>query len=487
MEVRKIITQTELTNRTIAANGTPTMAEIIMDFIQEHDTTDMQTGVRYYNNDNDIRKRNIYYWKDGVRVVDETRKNNRLPHNWHKLLVDQKANYLVGNPVTFAARNLTEEEKESTDDEEFVEKINDLLAEKFDDDIWELCKDASNKGLAWLHPFIDEEGNFDYAVVDAMEVVPIWETTRQRKLVAVIRYYILKVNGQDRIRAEYWTREGVQYYQESEDGKLVLEKEEGHFLYNGEWQSWGKVPFIAFKNNEEMVSDLQAYKDLIDAYDRAVSDLDNTLEEIQEAVLVLKGYRGQNLDELHENLRYHKAVSVDGQGGVEYLTAEIPIQAKKEHLDRLEENIYTFGQGVNTKTDRFGTAPSGVALKFMYALLDMKADKTERKFKKALREFLWFIAEYFKYAEKKEYDYRAIQITFNKSSIINEAEKIQSATISKGLISDETIIANHPWVENPQEELRRLEEQKQQAQDLYGTRLFEELNAITNETAGVEL
>jgi len=125
-----------------------------------------------------------------------------------------------------------------------------------------------------------------------------------------------------------------------------------------------------------------------------------------------------------------------------------------------------------------------VALKFMYALLDMKADKTERKFKKALREFLWFIAEYFKYAEKKEYDYRAIQITFNKSIILNEAEKIQSATISKGLISDETIVANHPWVENPQEELRRLEEQKQ---DLYGTRLFEEFNAMANETAGVEL
>ena len=74
MEVRKIITQTELTNRMIAANGTPTMAEIIMDFIQEHDTTDMQTGVRYYNNDNDIRRRKIYYWKDGQRVVDETRK-----------------------------------------------------------------------------------------------------------------------------------------------------------------------------------------------------------------------------------------------------------------------------------------------------------------------------------------------------------------------------------------------------------------------------
>lgn len=185
--MRKIITQAELTNRMIAANGTPTMAEIIMDFIQEHDTTDMQTGVRYYNNDNDIRKRKIYYWKDGQRVVDETRKNNRLSHNWHKLLVDQKANYLVGKPVTFMARNLTEEEKESSDDEEFVKRVNELLGEQFDDDIWELCKEASNKGVEWLHPYINSEGEFDYAVIDAREFIPIWETTKQKEL-AFIAY-----------------------------------------------------------------------------------------------------------------------------------------------------------------------------------------------------------------------------------------------------------------------------------------------------------
>ena len=75
--------------------------------------------------------------------------------------MDQKANYLVGNPLPLT-RNLTEEEKESTDDEEFTE-INDLLAEKFDDDIWDSAK-CLNKGVAWLHPFIDEEGNFDYAL-----------------------------------------------------------------------------------------------------------------------------------------------------------------------------------------------------------------------------------------------------------------------------------------------------------------------------------
>lgn len=479
-----MITQTDLTNKQIEVNGTPPLGDILLEWIQEHDTSEMEIGVEYYNNKNDILQRQIYYWKDGEKVVDETATNNRLPHNWHKLLVDQKANYLVGKPITFSARNLTEEEKEASDDEEFAEKVNTILGEDFDDSIWELCKGSSNKGVEWLHPYINTENELKYAVIDAMEFIPIWETRTQKELVAGIRYYIVSVNGEDRIRAEYWTRDIVTYYQEDKNGELKQEKEEGHFMYNGEWQSWGKVPFIAFKNNEEMAGDLQQYKELVDSYDLNLSDLANNLESIQDAVWVLKNYAGQSLSEFNENLRYYKALKVDGEGDAKTITVEIPVEAKKEFLDRTEENIYTFGQGVNTKTDKFGNAPTGVALKFMYALLDLKADKTERKFKKALREFLWFIAEYLKYAEKVEYDYKAIQITFNKSMLINENEKITSAQQSKGVISDETIVSNHPWVENPDEELERL---KQQRQDLYGDRLMQELEGLGEEAEEVEL
>ena len=38
-------------------------------------------------------------------------------------------------------------------------------------------------------------------------------------------------------------------------------------------------------------------------------------------------------------------------------------------------------------------------------------------------------------------------------------ELITSARDSKGIISDETIMEHHPWVDDPSEELIRLEEQ----------------------------
>jgi SPP1 family phage portal protein len=352
----------------------------------------------------------------------------------------------------------------------------------------ELVKGSSNKGVEWLHIYIDEDGAFRYAIIDARQVIPIWETQKQEEVDAVIRYYIMTVNGEERVRAEYWTKEGVRYYLEDSSGGLipdtltVEENDQPHFyrvntlgnekITNGE--GWGMVPFIPFKNNEELLPDLNDYKELVDEYDKNRSDLANNLEEIQDALFVLKNYAGQDLKEFQRNLRYYRALKVDGDGDVKTITLDIPIKAKKEHTDRLAEDIFMFSQGVNVKTDKFGNSPSGVALQFLYAQLDLKCDTVERKHKKSIRKLLEFIAEYFRIVDNIDYDHNVIKITFNRSMITNEAEKVESAQKSKGVISDETIAANHPWVDDPQEEIDRLEDQRSMG-DAFSSRLEEEL------------
>ena len=44
--------------------------------------------------------------------------------------------------------------------------------------------------------------------------------------------------------------------------------------------------------------------------------------------------------------------------------------------------------------------------------------------------------------------------------ITNDTESVNMAQASKGIISDETVIANHPWVEDVTGELERLREQE---------------------------
>ena len=436
----------------------------IQKLIKEHDTQEMREGVRYYNNQNKIKQRKRYAVIDGVKVVDNEKPNNRIAHGWHKLLVDQKTAYLVGNPINF-----------DTDDEELLEHINEYLGDKFDDIANELVKNASNKGKEWLHVYIDEEGQFDYMIVPAEQVIPIYEDKRQTRIQHIIRYYPIILDDETVTQVELWSDQDVTYFL-FKDKSLILDYTEinnpaSHFYYVNNQQEqgygWGRVPFICFRNNEEEKSDLHYYKDLIDAYDLKVSDNQNSFEEIQELIYILKGYEGQSLSEFMQNMKYYKAINVDIEGGVDTLQAEIPMTSIDSHLDRLEENIYTFGQGVNVNTDKFGNTPSGIALKFLYSLLDLKSDTLERKFRTSLQELMWFLCEYLEMSgDTHEHDYKSVRFTFDRSMTTNDLENTQIAQMSKNIISDRTILANHPWVHNVQYEIEQIEKERGEMVDL---------------------
>lgn len=439
-----------------------TDSAIIKDLINEHDTSKMVEGQRYYNNEADILNRKQYFYKDGVKIEDNTKPNHRIPHNWQKLLVDQKVSYLVGKPIVFQCKM----------QKEYEDRLNLILGEEWDDTLTELAKNSSNKGAEWLHVYINAEGKFKFIIIPAEEVVPIYDTSLQENLEAVLRYYLVQVNGKDRIRAEWWTRETVTYYIQADSGEFELDDTEPvnpapHFYYNEVGYGWTKVPFIEFPNNQERNSDLKFYKELVDEYDLNVSDLANNLADVQEIITILKGYESTDLAEFKENLRYYKAIKVSGEqgSGVDKLELNIPIEAKKELLDRLEENIFLFGQGVNMKTDRFGNSPSGVALKFLYSLLDLKASVMERKFRRSVKRLLWFTTEYINIIDKRNYDNTEVQVTFRKTMITNDKENVEIAKESKGIISDETIIANHPWTEDVTEELDKIKKQDESTDD----------------------
>lgn len=433
--------------------------KLIQELIEKHDTTKIMEGIRYYENENDILQRKRYAVIDGVKTIDENKPNNRIPHGWHKLLVDQKTAYLVGQPINFA-----------TKDENLLHYINEYLGEKFDDIANELVKNASNKGKEWLHPYIDENGEFDYVITPAEQCIPIYEDKRQTKLQHMIRYYPIILDDKEVIQVELWSKQDVTYYIFHEK-KLMFDMTEAvnpaphfYFIHNDQetGYGWGKVPFIPFRNNEQEKSDLHYYKELIDAFDLMVSDNQNSFEEIQELIYVLRGYEGQDLGEFMRNLKYYKAINVDGDGGVDTIQAEVPMTSIDSHLDRLEESIFTFGQGVNTNTDKFGNAPSGIALKFLYSLLDLKTDILERKFRVGLQELIWFLCEYLSMSGLGEFDYKSVSFTFKRSMITNDLENAQIAQQSKGIISDETIVANHPWVDNLELEMDRLKAQREQ-------------------------
>ncbi|MEG2458113.1 MAG: phage portal protein, partial [Bacilli bacterium] len=55
-----------------------------------------------------------------------------------------------------------------------------------------------------------------------------------------------------------------------------------------------------------------------------------------------------------------------------------------------------------------------------------------------------------------------LDILFNKNITINETETIDNCTKSKGVISNKTIMSNHPWVKDVEEEQKQLDKEKEE-------------------------
>jgi SPP1 family phage portal protein len=449
---------------------------IIKDFIEadlkSERKREMKQGVDYFKAKHDILNRKITYMNGDLETEDPSKANHKLVHSFHRTMVLQKAGYIAGNPIAFSVNG------DEADSKTFQSRVNELLGDPFNDKANMWIQGAANKGVEWLHPFIDKEGNFRYVIIPAEQIIPIYDTEYEEDLQSVIRYYSMTVvNGdktQKRYRVELWDKEKVTYYMQQEDDSYALDVTANPnpcyhwYTFNTSKpdekmpNSWGRIPFIALENNDDLINDLRFTKTLIDDYDLNVSDFSNNLSDIQELIWILRGYEGENLDEFLLNLKTKKAITVSaGEGtGASTEKAEIPKDARDSHLDRLEDNIFIFGMSVNMKTDKFGNSPSGIALEFMYELLNLNSNILIRKMKGSLREFMFFVTAYINKVDKKKYDYRKVHFTFNKSMITNTKEGIENAKNSIGIISDETIIENHPHVDDPKKEMSRLKKQR---------------------------
>ena len=80
-----------------------------------------------------------------------------------------------------------------------------------------------------------------------------------------------------------------------------------------------------------------------------------------------------------------------------------------------------------------------------------------------MEQLFWFINRYLELTGQGSYYDQEIDITFNRDIAINESQAITDCQNSKGVISDETIVKNHPWVEDAEAELKQLKKQEEAA------------------------
>ena len=108
--------------------------------------------------------------------------------------------------------------------------------------------------------------------------------------------------------------------------------------------------------------------------------------------------------------------------------------------------------------EKFSGNTSGVAMKYKHWGAEQVVSTKERKFKKSLKERLKLIAESVK---TKNFDYRGVDIKFNRNIPVNNAETIESLVKLKGVISDESLFSQMRFlgIKDAQKEIDRIKKE----------------------------
>lgn len=116
------------------------------------------------------------------------------------------------------------------------------------------------------------------------------------------------------------------------------------------------------------------------------------------------------------------------------------------------------------KDDRLSGNPNQMNIQSMYSDIDTDANDTESEAQATMDDVLWFINCHLANTGQGNFEGEEVDIIFNRDMLMNESDIIDNCQKSQGIISDETIISMHPWVDDPQLEMERLKKQKEEAQ-----------------------
>ena len=429
----------------------------------------MITGEKYYAGEHDIlsRKRTVI-GKDGLVQEVDNLPNNRIVDNQYKKMVSQKTNYLLGQPISFRADNIT-----------YGELLKQFFSKRFMRLMKNLCKDSLNEGIGWLFVYYNEHGEFTLKKFKAYEIIPGWKDVDHTLLDYAIRIYevIAYEGGQETTieKVEVYDDAGIYYFVFNSEGHLVPDApffanyftttdDEG----NDQGWNWSRIPLIPFKYNSEEIPLIKNVKSLQDGLNTILSNFQNNMEEdARNTILVLVNYDGEKLSEFRKNLATYGAVkvrTVDGAAGdLKTLQVEVNAENYKSIIEIFKKALIENAMGYDAKDDRLSGEPNQMNIQSMYSDIDLDANEMETEYQASFEELLWFINCHFANSGLGDFEGEEVEIIFNRDILINETEVIDNVNKSVGILSDETIVSQHPWVDDPQKELERKKAEKDAA------------------------
>ena len=463
----------------------------IDNFKKSKERARMIMGEKYYIGLHDIllRKRTAI-GENGELIEVDNLPNNKVVDNQYKKMVDQKTNYLLGKPVTF-----------QSDNDAYENALKNIFKNKFKRLLKTIGEDSLNCGIAWLYVYYNESGKLSFKRIKPYEMIPLWNNSEHTVLDGAIRVYeVIEVtdNSTEKVveKVEVFDANGISFF-DLKDGDLipcepfrqayftVTDENNDKYEYN-----WINIPLIPFKYNSKEIPLIMMVKSLQDGLNIIESNFQNSMEEdARNTILILKNYDGQNLGEFRKNLSTYGAIKVrtaDGvSGDVNKLQIGVNSNNYKTILEIFKKAIIENAMGYDAKDDRLAGNPNQMNIMSLYSDIDLDASNMETEYQASFEDLLFFVNSYLSNCNIGDFDKDNVDIIFNRDMMISETEAIENCVRSEGLLSVETLVAQHPWVDDVGAELERIKKEKQDNEDIYGNS-FNDNTFSVNDKKGIK-
>lgn len=388
-------------------------------------------GRRYYEADHDIKDYRIFFIDaDGKLREDTTKSNIKISHPFFRLLVDQQAQYMLSGHGGFVKSDIPELQTEL--DAYFNEN------ESFAAELYELLVGCISKGFEYMYAYKDESDRTAFQTADSIGVVEVREKETDDGCAYVIFWYVDRIGKDNKKikRIQVWDDKQTWFYCQVDDGAIVPDESvdhnpRPHIIYKKDgdestyYDDYGMIPFFRLDNGKKQFSGLKPIKALIDDYDLMNAGLSNNIQDTNEALYVVRGFQGDNLDELMVNIKAKKHIGVDEDGGIDIKTVDIPVEARKIKMEVDEKNIFRFGQGVNTEALKDTSATTSIAIKSAYANLDLKCDGLQPFLLQFMRKLLKLVLKEINDTQGTDYEQKDVYFDFDREIITNAQENAQ--------------------------------------------------------------
>jgi SPP1 family phage portal protein len=299
--------------------------------------------------------------------------------------------------------------------------------------------------------------------VDPWESIFIRDQTIDEIVYAMIYYTMQSVDesgdvDNEFIRVEWYDSEKIYYYNETKDHTFEPDPKKPFEPHN-----FKAVPLIEFPNKEERQGDFEKVRSLINSYDLIQSNNIDELEAFRKAYLIF-----HNVDitaDFLNKMRDTGALDLPEDGKIEWLTKQVNGEFTESVLQRIKGDIYRFAKAVDMSDEKFsGDAQSGESRKWKLKTLSDDAILKEREFKNACRRMFDVVKTYLNLFNLK-FEGRFVDLQFTPNLPADLQYHAEVTTKLYGKVSEETRLSLLPFVDDPIEEMQKMDEESTPAKD----------------------